>query len=274
MQGLAEYLEVATLAVVQGLAEFLPISSSGHVLVLAHLFDALAHPLPEKLTINVMLHLGTLLAVVAYYRRRIVGLLSGEYRTLLLLIVATIPAACAGVGYEFWLKDWLVAHVGYDPLDHVLTAGLMFLVTGGVLLAVGRRHGLKEAGRLTLGQAVFVGIAQAMAILPGLSRSGMTIAAGLVCGLKREEAATFSFLLSIPTIAGATLIEGRKLFHPASVDASLGPIILGVVLSFAVGLVALAWVIHWLTKGRLSWFAGWVFFMGTVVLIWQIVLRV
>jgi len=274
MQGLAEYLEVAALAVVQGLGEFLPISSSGHVLVLAHLFDTLAHPLHEKLTINVMLHLGTLLAVLVYYRRKIVALLTGEYRTLRLLVVATVPAACVGVGYELWFKDWLVTHVGFDPLDHVLTAGLMFFLTGGVLLAVGRRHGLKEAGELTVGQAVLVGIAQALAILPGLSRSGMTIAAGLVCGLKREEAATFSFLLSIPAIAGATLIEGRKLLHPAAVDASLGPIMFGVVLSFAVGLMALAWIIQWLAKGRLSWFAGWVFFMGTLVLIWQIALRV
>ncbi|MEJ5341426.1 MAG: undecaprenyl-diphosphate phosphatase [Thermogutta sp.] len=273
MEGLAEYLEVAALAVVQGLGEFLPISSSGHVLVLAHLFDALAHPLHEKLTINVMLHLGTLLAVIVYYRRRIAALLSSESRTLFLLIVATIPAACAGVGYELWLKDWLLVHLGYDPLDHVLTAGLMFFVTGGVLLSVRRKQGIREAGQLTVAQAVLVGLAQALAILPGLSRSGMTIAAGLVCGLKREEAASFSFLLSIPTIAGATIIEGRKLLHPASIDASLGPIMLGVVLSFAIGLLALAWVIQWLAKGRLSWFAGWVFFMGTVVLIWQIALR-
>lgn len=267
---LNEFMQVIVLAVVQGLGEFLPISSSGHVLVLAHLFEAFGHQLQQKLTVNVMLHLGTLLAVIVFYRRQILQVLRNEHRTVFLLLLGTVPAGVIGVGYELWLRDWLVVQAGFDPLDHLLTTGLMFAMTGVVLLLVGRLEGTKTAQGLTSVDALLIGLAQAAAILPGLSRSGMTIAAGLACGLKREEAASFSFLLSIPVIAGAGLIEGRKLFGAGGTDAPLGPLLIGVVVSFLVGLVALRWLLRWLIKGRLGWFAGWVFAMALLLLGWQL----
>lgn len=268
---ISEFMQVIILAVVQGLGEFLPISSSGHVLVLAHLFDAFGHQIYEKLTVNVMLHLGTLLAVMVFYRNRILRVLQEEHRTGWLLLLGTIPAGLVGVGYEVWFKDWLVARAGFDPLDHLVTTGVMFALTGVVLLLTARLEGTKAAQTLTPVQAILIGLAQAAAILPGLSRSGMTIAAALACGLKREEAAGFSFLLSIPVIAGAALIEGRKLVGPSAVDAPLVPLAFGVMVSFVVGLLALRWLLGWLMKGRLGWFAGWVFGMAVLVLGWQLV---
>jgi len=265
-----EYFQIAILAVVQGLAEFLPISSSGHVMVLAHLCDAFGKPLPDKLAVNVILHFGTLLAILVYYRQRIVELVFKDWRTLGLLVLATFPAGVVGVAYELWLQDLAVSRLGTDPLEHPITAGTMFFVTGAILLMTSRRSGEASARDLTPFQAVLIGLAQAMAILPGLSRSGTTIAAGLACGLKREEAATFSFLLAIPAIAGATLIEGRKFFVSPQSGDSWGAMLIGLVLSFLVGLVALKWLIGWLKRGRLGWFVPWVFAMGSLVLIWQV----
>ncbi|MGQ9504159.1 MAG: undecaprenyl-diphosphate phosphatase [Thermogutta sp.] len=269
---MTEYVQIALLAVVQGLGEFLPISSSGHVMVLAHLCDQFGRPLPDKLAVNVILHFGTLLAILVYYRRRIFQILRDDWKTLGLLVVATLPAGIVGVVYELWLADLAERYLGVNPLEHPITAGLMFVATGGVLLSVRGRDGETFLRKLTLPQALLVGFAQAAAILPGLSRSGTTIAAGLACGLKREEAATFSFLLAVPTILGATLIEARKLFVGSDLDSSWGPMAVGLVLAFVVGLAALKWLIGWLKRGRLGWFVPWVFFMGTVVLAWQICL--
>lgn len=267
---MTEYIQIALLAVVQGLGEFLPISSSGHVMVLAHLCDQFGRPLPDKLAVNVILHFGTLLAILVYYRRRIFQILRYDWKTLVLLVVATLPAGIVGVAYELWLADMAGRYLGINPLEHPITAGLMFVATGCVLLCVRGREGETSLPHLTLPHALFIGFAQAAAILPGLSRSGTTIAAGLACGLRREEAATFSFLLAIPTILGATLIEARKLLGSPGLGNSWGPIVVGLVLAFVVGLAALKWLIGWLKRGRLGWFVPWVFFMGTVVLAWQI----
>jgi len=267
---MTEYFQIALLAAVQGLAEFLPISSSGHVMVLAHLCDQFGKPLPDKLAVNVILHFGTLLAVLIYYRSQIAELCRRDWQTLGLLFLATLPAGIVGIGYELWLADLAVKRLGANPLEHPITAGIMFFATGCVLMAVRGRNGDASSRDLTWFQALFIGLAQAAAILPGLSRSGITIAAGLACKLKREEAAMFSFLLSIPTIAGATLIEGRKLLVSPDFDDSWGPVLVGLALAFVVGLVALEWLIGWLKRGRLGWFVPWVFLMGAVVLGWQV----
>ena len=242
-------------------------------MVLAHLCDAFGKPLPDKLAVNVILHFGTLLAILVYYRRRIVELFRKDWKILGLLVLATLPAGIVGVVYELWLQDLAVSRLGTDPLEHPITAGMMFFVTGAVLLIARRQSGEAALRDLTPFQAIFIGLSQAVAILPGLSRSGTTIAAGLACGLKREEAATFSFLLAIPTIAGATLIEGRKFFVSPEVNDSWGAMLIGLVLSFVVGLFALKWLIGWLKRGRLGWFVPWVFVMGFLVLLWQVLIQ-
>lgn len=257
--------EIVTLAIVQGIGEFLPISSSGHVVVLAALFDQIGQPIPDKLTINVVLHLGTLLAIVVFYRRRILALLGPDRRLIGLVLVGSIPAAIVGLGLKLRLED---------ALENPLLAGLMFPVTG-VMLIWARRMGAggRICRELSLRQAILIGCFQALAILPGISRSGSTIVAGLAAGLDRNEAATFSFLLAIPAIAGAGVIECLHLFRRSAEGTSPDALFVGAGLSFAVGLISLWWLIRWLEQGKLHYFAWWLFLLGPTVVVWQILAR-
>jgi len=266
-------LEVLILAVVQGIAEFLPISSSGHVVVLSALFGQTGHPINGQLTLNVVLHVGTLAAVLVFFRRRIVRLLGRDRRVIGLLLAGSLPAALVG-GVRIVAKGTEFGHLMDALLENALVAGLMFPVTGLMLLWSARREtgqtACRELGYL---RALVIGVFQAFAILPGVSRSGATIVAGLGCGLKREEAATFSFLLAIPVIAGAGLHETVELVQERASANSLGLLALGAVVAFLVGLVSLRWLVRWLKQGRLHYFAWWVLVLGPVVIVWQLLSR-
>ena len=256
------FLQIIILAIVQGIGEFLPISSSGHVVALASLFDQFGQPMEEKLTVNIVLHLGTLLAVLVFYRRRIAGLVGRDRRVIGLLILGTLPAVAIGLPLK-----WLFA----DTLQSAMVAGLMFPVTGALLLwTIGRSPGELECRQVSYRQALVIGLFQSFAILPGVSRSGATIVAGLGCGLRREEAATFSFLLAIPAIGGAGLLELIDMLHHPPEPGSLGMLAVGALLSFLVGLVALWWLTRWLAQGRLHYFAWWVLILGPLVVAWQL----
>lgn len=270
-----EYLEIALLAVIQGVTEFLPISSSGHVIVLAALFDRFGHPLDQKLTINIALHMGTLLAIVVFYRDRIIRLFGSDRRLIGLILLGSVPAGLAGVSYKKFFGAWFVARFGWDPLEEALVAGIMFAATGALLMAARRwesrrGRGVISGSELTYGQALWIGIFQALAILPGLSRSGSTIAAGLFCGLKRDEAAAFSFLLALPAMAGAGLLEAWDAAKESGGTLEAGPLIVGAVLAFFVGWASLRWLIAWLEKGRLGWFAAYVFVLAPLVIAWRL----
>jgi undecaprenyl-diphosphatase len=123
---------------------------------------------------------------------------------------------------------------------------------------------------LGYGPALLIGLFQAFAILPGISRSGTTIVAGLGCGLRRDEAATFSFLLAIPAIGGAGLLELKDLLSEPAGHMPLGALALGALVSFVVGLLSLCWLIRWLQKGRLHLFAWWVIPLGLAVIAWRL----
>lgn len=255
-------LEILFLAVVQGITEFLPISSSGHLVVLAALFD---HPMEGKLTVNIVLHIGTLAAILVFFWRRIVALLGEDRRVVWLIVVGSIPAAVVGLVLKKHCGPMLV-----DPM----TAGLMFPVTGIMLLWIARRTPGEIACReLGFGRALLVGLFQALAILPGISRSGATIVAGLGVGLKREEAAAFSFLLAIPVMAGAGLLEVKDMLEQTANSTPIGPLVLGALVSFAVGMGALWWLVRWVQRGQLHWFAYWVLPLGPLVILWQLFFR-
>lgn len=256
------FLEVVLLAIAQGITEFLPVSSSGHLVVIAAIFESLGVEMDEKLTVNVVLHLGTLLAILVFYRQRITDLLSRDRRVIGLLIVGTIPAVVVGIPMKKYCEDLLV-----DPL----LAGPMFLVTAGMLLWTrNRRGGEVKCRDLSYGRAFVIGIFQAFAILPGVSRSGSTIVAGLGCGLKREEAATFSFLLAIPVIGGAGLLDLKDLLGNSNHSVSLLVLAVGAVVSFVVGWASLSWLVNWVRHGHLYWFAWWLIPLGIVVIAWQL----
>jgi len=256
------YLQIILLAILQAVTEFLPVSSSGHLVVLASIFDQFGQAVEDKVTVNIMLHLGTLAAILTFYWRRIGALLGRDRRVIGLLVVGSIPAAVVGLPVKIFFDDVLE-----DPL----LAGFMFLVTGAMLLW-SRRYtpGQTECRDLSYTKALAIGLFQAVALLPGVSRSGSTIVAGLGAGLRRDEAATFSFLLAIPAIGGAGLLEVWELVEKSGNSTPVLALIVGALVSFVTGLAALAWLVGWLQKGKLHNFAWWVLTVGPVVIAWQL----
>ena len=255
-------IEIIILAIVQGVAEFLPISSSGHLVIFASIFDEFGAELHEKLAVGIVLHVGTLLAILVFYWRRILLLLSSDRRVIPLILVGSIPAAIAGFGLKKYAES---------TLESPMVAGAMLIVTGAILLW-SKRH---QAGDivcrdLSYRGAFIIGLAQAFAILPGISRSGSTIVAGLGLGLRRDEAATFSFLLAIPAIAGAGLLETKDLLTESTNQTPILWLLIGGTVSFVIGLAALAWLVRWIQEGRLQLFAWWLFILGPAVIIWQL----
>ncbi len=258
------WLEVVLLAIVQGIGEFLPISSSGHVVVGSAICDRWGYPIQEKLALNVGLHVGTMVAVLVFFRNRLLRVFLAEPKVVLLVLWASLPAGVVGLASKRWAKE---------ALESPLVAGFGFLITALALVCSKKLTPSLENGKtsnqLGFTQALWIGLAQAVAVLPGISRSGATIVAGLAVGLQPAEAATFSFLLAIPVIAGAGLLEALEMGQEFSNSLPISYLGLGMAVSFLVGLAALAWLLRWLERGRLYWFAYWLFTIGPVVILWQ-----
>jgi undecaprenyl-diphosphatase len=261
-------LQIILLAIVQGITEFLPVSSSGHLVVVNRLLETWGHsPVQDLIEVSVVLHLGTLAAVLVYYRREIMRLLGSDRRVLGLLVVGTLPAGFLGV----LIKKGLPDEVSGMILNNVMLAGCMFPVTAVGLLWIARRTiGKLDYPQLTWRQTITIGLLQAFALLPGISRSGATIVAGLGVGLRREAAATFAFLLAIPAIAGAGVLELVEVWQDGTTGTSPGTLLVGFVISMLVGLWALAMLIRWVQQGRLAMFAYYLIPLGLAVVSWQL----
>ena len=258
-------VKIAILSVLQGIAEFLPISSSGHIVTFGSIMESLG-PEPKKrldiTELNIVLHAGTLLSILLYYHRAILQILLKSRRLIPLICIGTLPVVVSGLSIKYSSYAW----IDKDPL----LAGFMFVVTGFLLMTLPRLgEGTTEYTEINWRQALLIGLFQAVAILPGISRSGSTIVGGCLLGLKRESAATFSFLLAIPAILGAVTLECRDLLKEGS---STSPVLLafGFVLSFVVGLISLVLLVRWLGKGKLHLFAYYVILLGFAVVSWQI----
>ncbi|MCA9229293.1 MAG: undecaprenyl-diphosphate phosphatase [Planctomycetales bacterium] len=260
--------EIILLAIVQGLTEFLPVSSSGHLLVANRLLETLGQPpVADLLEVSIVLHLGTLAAVLVFYRREITRLFGSDRRVIGLLILGTIPAAVLGI----LLKKVVPEELSKLILENALLAGFMFPLTALLLVWSERRSpGEHDYPQLGWGKVFFIGMFQAVALLPGVSRSGATIAAGLAAGLQRNAAATFAFLLALPAIAGAGLLESLEIVEAGTTGTPLGTLATGFLVSMAVGLVALRMLISWVNRGRLSLFAYYLVPLGVVVIAWQL----
>ncbi len=242
-------LEILILAVVQGIAEFLPISSSGHLVILG----ALMGELSESPTLEVILHAGTLGSILVVYWRRILDLLTSDRRVIALLVVGTLPAVVIGLTIKTQFEQ---------ILRYPLLASLMLLVTGSMLIVLGRlkpRDGSYQ--QMSYLNAFLVGCFQAFAILPGVSRSGSTILGGRLLGLKSDDSVTFSFLLAIPAILGATVLTLKDVYEQSregiQMAFSVQELVIGAVVAFFVGIFALRWLIGWSRLDRLHWFAWW-----------------
>ncbi|MDA8746252.1 undecaprenyl-diphosphate phosphatase [Rubripirellula amarantea] len=249
--------ETLILAVVQGIAEFLPISSSGHLVILG----ALMGQTSESPTLEVILHAGTLGSILVVYWRRILNLLSSDRRVIPLLIIGTLPAVVVGLtiktSFEHILKNPLLAG------SCLIVTGIMLIVLGKLKPREGNYQGMSYVG------AFLVGCFQAFAILPGISRSGSTILGGRMLGLKNDDSVTFSFLLAIPAICGATLLTLKDVYEQYSaglpMEYDIATLVIGAAVSFGVGIVALNWLIKWSASNRLHWFAWWCIPAGIAV---------
>lgn len=250
------WYEIAILGAVQGLTEFLPISSSGHLVIVESLLNRPA------VDVNIVLHGGTLLTILIHYRRTLLDLVQSRRRLAAWVLLGTIPAGVAG----------LVVKKQFEHLlESPLLAGAMLFVTGGLLLSARRRSGDgKSLDELTPWDALWIGLFQAAAILPGVSRSGSTVVAGMKRGLDARSAADFSFLLAVPVIGGACLLEAKDLLTEGGGATPLPLLLFGAAVSCVVGLFALRWLIAWLVRDRLHWFAGWCFAVGAAVVLWQV----
>lgn len=249
---------VALLAVVQGLTEFLPVSSSGHLVLVRALTGLKEAPL----TLEVVLHLGTLGAVLVFFSRKIRAVLGSAWRGdgdgrrwLVAVVVGSIPAAGAGLLFREFFESAFGSLVGTGCCLIATGLGLWFLGKGGA-----DRPGPAPG----LGTAMAVGLAQAVAILPGISRSGSTLLAGLNLGLDRRTAGEFSFFLMIPAVAGAGLLDLLKAGSEPGLPAGL--LLLGAALAGATGLLALGLLMWLLRGGRLRLFAPWCLAAGLVAL--------
>lgn len=253
-----ELLKVALLAVFQGVAEFLPISSSGHLQVLQYLL----HTNPESnLFMNVVLHAGTLVAILVFYFGTLWQILAErKFKLILAVIIGTIPAGIVGVSIKKTGLDELI----FEPL---WIPAIGFIITGTLLLFCLRKRSDEEEEQavpldsITLKQALIIGVAQSIAIMPGISRSGSTIATAMKMKLKATDCAKFSFLLAIPAIAGAVLLETVDCLKDSTVFESVSIVstLVGFVVSGVVGYFSLKLLVGMLNKGKLQWFAWYVY---------------
>ena len=277
--------QVVVLAIVQGLAEFIPVSSSGHLIIVRRLLGWNELSPAHELTFDVALHFGTLLSVLFYFRRTwfqiIRAALGGkvvrfseaggsdqnltadeqrEERLLLwFLAIATIPGAIAGKLLEHSAEDYFREHI-------FLIAGALIVVA--LLMWWGERVGelRKPLTGISFADALIVGCAQAFALLPGVSRSGSTITAGLFRNMTREAAVRFSFLLSTPLIAGAALLKAHELRKEGLPAEMHMPFLVGVLISAVVGYVAIAWLIRYLQSNSLKVFIVYRIVVGVIVI--------
>jgi undecaprenyl-diphosphatase len=262
-------LKAVFLGAIQGLTEFIPVSSSGHLVLFPELFGW-SDP---GLAFDVMLHLGTLLSVLVYFRHEWAAVLKGFFtslrvrpsewdtfqRTGWLVVVATIPAAVAGLALEDVIES---------NLRSVLSVGV-FLAAGSAAMLAAELLGRKRRGfdEIRTRDAALIGAMEVLSLAPGMSRSGITMSGGMIAGLNREAAARFSFMIAAPVIAGAGLLEGIKLARDGLRTCTAGMMAAGLFTSAVVGFFAIKYMLAYLKRGTLAPFIVYGFAVATVIII-------
>ena len=252
------------LGLVQGLTEFLPISSSGHLVLASHLLNYEE----TGLLLETVVHIATTLVVIIYFRKRFMEIIrtaihDGDTRWLILMLILAFTVTSV-IGLAMKMSN-LIDTSFASPVF----AGFMLLVTAAALFSVRRVNppdDSEERPRVSWKVALFVGLAQGIAVLPGISRSGFTIVSGLWGGMGRNSAAEFSFLLSVPTIAAASLLELALEFAKQGGLPTGDPkgLLVAAAVAFISGLIAIHWLMRWLRRGRLWWFSGYCAVIGVV----------
>lgn len=272
------WCQAIILGFVQGLTEFLPVSSSGHLEIGQALLGTAGE---DNLFFTVVLHVATVLSTLLVLWHEVWGLLKGTFSTaewneeknyVFKIIASMIPVFVVGM----FFKDQVEEFFGHG----LLTVGICLLVTA-VLLAFSewlnrrraqRADGAEVGHEISYVDAIFIGLAQAVAVLPGLSRSGTTIATGLICGVKKSAVAQFSFLMVLVPILGEAFLDLVDYLQGDMVVASIGvlPLVLGFISAFLTGCVACKWMISIVRRQRLSWFALYCLCVGVFAIVWQV----
>ncbi len=265
------YLESFILSILQGLTEFLPISSSGHLVLAEHLLGVKK----SGIDFEVFVHFGTMLSVLIIFRKDIVGILTSfftkifkvselkenfktdeNFKLAILIVWASIPAGLVGILFERKIES-----IFQNPK---LTSA--FLIVTGLILISTRLAKNNPEKDFNFASSFLVGVAQAFAILPGISRSGSTITAGMLAGIDGVKSARFSFLLSLPAIFGATLLETKEIFE-FSLFERFPLLLFSALISFIAGYIAIKFLFKVISRGNFSLFAYYCLFIGLIGLI-------
>lgn len=259
-----DWLQALLLGIVQGLTEYLPVSSSGHLAIGSYLFGADSE---QNLTFIVAVHVATVLSTFVVLWSEIEWILKGvfkcemneETKYMLNIVVSMIPIGIVGV----FFKDTVEEIFG----SGLLIVGCMLMVTA-LLLTFTYYYKPRQKEHISLRDALIIGVAQAFAVMPGLSRSGSTIATGLLLGNKKESLAKFSFLMVIPPILGEALLDVVKMVKGEEMAGGIGmmPLVVGFIAAFVSGCVACKWMINIVKRGKLVYFGIYCAVVGAVTI--------
>ena len=260
-------LQALLLGIIQGLTEYLPVSSSGHLTIVSHLFGVNGE---ENLAFTVLVHVATVLSTICILWREIWKLLQGTFsrgpllndarRYVLCILVSMIPVGIVGVFFK-------------DEVEQIFGSGLTIvgicLLVTAALLTFSYYARPRQKEDISLLDSLLIGVAQAVAVLPGLSRSGSTIATGILLGNKKEKLAQFSFLMVIPPILGEALLDGVKAAKGEDVFGNIGtlPLVVGFLAAFLSGCFACKWMINIVKRGKLIWFGIYCAVVGLLCLV-------
>ncbi|MFC1587089.1 undecaprenyl-diphosphate phosphatase [Planctomycetota bacterium] len=248
-------IEAIVIGIIQGLTEFLPVSSSGHLAVINHLFTKLDSS--ANLTLIVLVHFATMFSVIICFRREILQCIKQDFIVLAFLVAASIPAAIAGFMYEDYFEKFA---------GNMLIIGLAFMASSLLLLLAHYQEGEQDdLKRVGFGRALTIGCFQILGMMPGISRSGSSLAGSMFCGLNRNSAVTFAFLMSIPVVGGAALL---KLPDVPKLASKLGPdILIAAFISALLSGMAAIWLVKWVVNtNKLYLFSVYLFLVSILTL--------
>ena len=262
-----DLLQALILGIIQGLTEFLPVSSSGHIEIANYIMD-MEYSDDSNMLMTVVLHAATALSTIFIFRKDIMEILKGllafkwneEFQFSVKIVLSMFPAAIVGLTMEDVLKDLFTANM--------ILVGSMLLITGGLLFLADKAKNTDK--NVSFFHAVIIGISQAIAILPGISRSGATISTSVLLGIDRSRAARFSFLMVVPLILGKMakdIMDGAL----SSESVEVMPLAVGFIGAFFTGLFACKWMIALVKKSKLSYFAYYCFLVGLVAISYQFI---
>lgn len=258
-------IEAIILGIVQGLTEFLPVSSSGHLEIGKVI---LGTDIEQSLMFTVVVHGATVISTIVVFFREILKILKESLSTRLnesnlyifKIVLSMLPVLVVGLFFEEEVEAYFTGNLSFVGIMLLITAGLLFLTS------LARKEGQRKIPFL---DALIIGVAQAIAVLPGISRSGATIATGILLGNKREEVAKFSFLMVLLPIIGANILSLTELDTTGAISYNTGVLIAGFLAAFISGLIACRWMINIVKRGKLYYFAIYCAIIGVIAIIYN-----